>query len=40
MSIFTHVSVGTNDLDQARAFYDNVLATLGYKRITDLGECY
>lgn len=38
MSIFTHVTVGTNDLDQARAFYDNVLATLGYKRITDLGE--
>lgn len=38
MSIFTHVTVGTNDLHKARAFYDNVLSTLGYKRITDLGE--
>ena len=38
MSIFTHVTVGTNDLNKARAFYDNVLATLGYNRITDLGE--
>lgn len=38
MSIFTHVTVGTNDLNKARAFYDNVLATLGHKRITDLGE--
>lgn len=38
MSMFTHVTVGTNDLNKARTFYDNVLATLGYKRITDLGE--
>lgn len=38
MSIFTHVTVGTNDLEKARAFYDNVLATLGYKRFTDLGD--
>lgn len=38
MSIFTHVTVGTNDLEKARAFYDNVLATLDYKRITDLGD--
>ena len=29
MAIFTHVTVGTNDLAKARAFYDNVLAPLG-----------
>ncbi|MFT4907171.1 MAG: catechol 2,3-dioxygenase-like lactoylglutathione lyase family enzyme [Oleispira sp.] len=38
MSIFTHVTVGTNDLNQARAFYDDVLAELGLKRIADLGD--
>jgi len=38
MAIFTHVTVGTNDLARARAFYDAVLAPLGYKRIKDLGD--
>lgn len=38
MPIFTHVTVGTNDLARARAFYDAVLAPLGYKRIRDMGE--
>ena len=38
MSIFTHVTVGTNDLAKARSFYDGVLAPLGYKRLTDLGD--
>ncbi|MBN50569.1 MAG: glyoxalase [Spongiibacteraceae bacterium] len=38
MSIYTHVTVGTNDLNKSRTFYDNVLGTLGLKRITDLGE--
>jgi len=38
MAIFTHVTVGTNDLKRARAFYDKVLGALGYKRLTDLGE--
>ncbi len=38
MSIFTHVTVGTNDLSKARAFYDTVLAELDYKRIADLDE--
>ncbi len=38
MSIFTHVTVGTNDLNKSRAFYDNVLGKLGCKRIADLGE--
>ena len=38
MAIFTHVAVGTNDLAKARAFYDAVLAPLGYKRLKDLGD--
>lgn len=38
MSIFTHVTVGTNDLNQSRVFYDDVLAELGLKRIADLGD--
>jgi len=27
--MFSHVMIGTNDLDRAKAFYDAVLATLG-----------
>ncbi|MBQ8102327.1 MAG: VOC family protein [Afipia sp.] len=27
--MFSHVMVGTNDLDRAKAFYDNLLGTLG-----------
>ena len=38
MSIFTHVTVGTNDLQKARSFYDNVLGALGQKRIADLDD--
>jgi catechol 2,3-dioxygenase-like lactoylglutathione lyase family enzyme len=38
MSIFTHVAIGTNDLEKARTFYDSVLGALGLKRIADLGE--
>lgn len=38
MSIFTHVTVGTNDLTKSRTFYDNVLNTIGLKRIADLDE--
>ncbi len=38
MGIFTHVTVGTNDLAKARAFYDSVLGALGYKRLADLGD--
>jgi len=29
MSMFTHVTVGTNDPDRARAFYDAVFSALG-----------
>lgn len=38
MAMFTHVTVGTNELGRARIFYDKVLSTLGYKRLKDLGE--
>ncbi len=38
MAIFTHVTVGTNDLAKARSFYDAVLTPLGLKRLNDLGE--
>lgn len=38
MSIFTHVTVGTNDLQKARSFYDNVLGALGHTRIADLDD--
>jgi catechol 2,3-dioxygenase-like lactoylglutathione lyase family enzyme len=27
--MFSHIMVGTNDFDRAKAFYDSVLATLG-----------
>ena len=38
MAIFTHVTVGTNDLERSRRFYDAVLAPLGLKRVKDLGD--
>lgn len=38
MSIFTHVTVGTNDLQKARAFYDVVLKEIGLNRVADLDE--
>ncbi|MFK0088651.1 VOC family protein [Pseudomonas sp. NPDC090755] len=38
MSIFTHVTVGTNNLADARNFYDSVLGKLGHTRIADLGD--
>jgi catechol 2,3-dioxygenase-like lactoylglutathione lyase family enzyme len=36
MGILTHATVGTNNLDKARAFYDGVLGALGYTRSHDL----
>lgn len=36
MTIFTHVVIGTNDLERARHFYDEVLRTLGVKRLMNL----
>jgi len=38
MTTFTHITVGTNDLARARAFYDQVLASLGWTRVADLGD--
>ena len=35
-SIISHVSLGTNDLERALAFYDTVLSTLAIKRIETL----
>lgn len=37
-SIMSHVSIGTNRFAEATAFYDEVLATLGVKRILDWPE--
>ncbi|WP_338873327.1 VOC family protein [Myxococcus stipitatus] len=34
-SILSHVSIGTNDFARAVAFYDRVMATLGYGRVLD-----
>lgn len=36
MSIFTHITVGTNDLEKARRFYDSALSALGLKRVADM----
>lgn len=36
MAIFTHIVVGTNDLERSRAFYDAVLSRLGIQRVLDL----
>lgn len=38
MSVFTHVSVGTNDLAKARQFYDATLAALGLKYMGMMGD--
>ena len=35
MSVISHVSLGTNDYDRAKAFYDAVLATLGIRCVMD-----
>lgn len=34
MSIFTHIVVGTNNIDKAAAFFDATLAPLGIKRFS------
>ena len=35
MPIFTHFTIGTNDLEKAGKFYDKVLGALGLKRIME-----
>ena len=37
-SALSHVSLGTNQFEQAVAFYDAVLAPLGIRRVHDLSE--
>ena len=34
-SMMSHVSIGTNDFERAISFYDQVLATLGCKRMME-----
>jgi catechol 2,3-dioxygenase-like lactoylglutathione lyase family enzyme len=36
MAIFTHIVLGTNDIEKARKFYDTTLATLGIKRVMNM----
>jgi catechol 2,3-dioxygenase-like lactoylglutathione lyase family enzyme len=36
MSIYTHVAIGTNDIENARKFYDATLSPLGIKRLGNL----
>jgi len=36
MAIFTHVVLGTNNLEGARKFYDETLAALGIKRVMNM----
>ncbi|SAL66395.1 glyoxalase/bleomycin resistance protein/dioxygenase [Caballeronia terrestris] len=37
--MFSHVAVGTNDLEKAKQFYDAVLGALGYEEgFDDLGQ--
>ena len=36
MGILRHATVGTNNLDKARTFYDGVLGALGYTRSHDM----
>lgn len=38
MSVFTHVTVGTQNLQKAREFYDVVFKEIGLKRIADLND--
>lgn len=33
-----YITLGTNDLDRARAFYDTLLGELGAKRMMEFGE--
>lgn len=36
--MFSYVSLGTNDIARARAFYDAVMATLGHQRVADMDD--
>lgn len=36
-AVFSHVTVGSNDMQRSRAFYDAVLTPLGLRRLADFG---
>lgn len=36
--MFSHVTLGSNDMPRSRAFYDAVLGALGYRRLSDHGD--
>src|SRR5690242_4836904 len=36
MAIFTHVVLGTNNIEKARKFYDETLGALGLKRVMNM----
>ena len=36
--MFSHVMVGTSDLERSRCFYDAVLGTLGYRMLMEFGD--
>ncbi|GEA51698.1 hypothetical protein VIN01S_25020 [Vibrio inusitatus NBRC 102082] len=40
--MFSHVMIGTNDMQASKQFYDAVLSTLGYSEgsIDDKGRCF
>ena len=40
MSIIDHISIGTSDFKRAVAFYDAVLAALGYERVAFYEEYF
>ncbi len=40
--MFSHVMLGANNIDESKAFYDAILATLGYESgvIDEKGRCF
>ncbi len=38
MAIFTHVVLGTNDIERATRFYDAILGAIGVKNMGAMGE--
>ncbi len=38
--MLTHITLGTNDLERARAFYDQVLAPLALKRLFSVEQAH
>ncbi len=40
--MYSHIMVGTNDMEKSKAFYDAVLGALGYEpgAIDDKGRCF